>query len=120
MSHLQYCLNIEFIQNKDNIIPQKKYIDDILYKFKMQDSKVITTLLNNNVKLTKDACPETEQGKSEMINIPYHQLTGSLMYLSVATRPGIRNTVNFLSQFNNNFKNFKISQKYQITRTMFL
>ena len=102
MSHLQYCLNIEFIQNKDNIIPQKKYIDDILYKFKMQDSKVITTLLNNNVKLTKDACPETEQGKSEMINIPYHQLTGSLMYLSVATRPCIRNTVNFLSQFNNN------------------
>ena len=42
------------MQNKDNIvITQKKYIDDILYKFKMQDSKEVTTPLDNNVNLLK-------------------------------------------------------------------
>ena len=56
---------------KDNIVLiQKKYIDVILYKFKMQDSKEVTTALDNNVKFTRDMCPETEQGKSEMKNIP--------------------------------------------------
>ena len=54
MGHLHYCLDIEFMQNKDNIvITQKKYIDDILYKFKMQNLKVVTTPFDNNVKLTK-------------------------------------------------------------------
>ena len=44
-------------------------------------------------------CPETEQEKSEMKNIPYRQLIGSLMYLIVRTRPAITHTVNFLSKF---------------------
>ena len=49
IGHLHYCLGIEFIQ--------KKYIDAILCKFKMQDSKVLTTPLDNNVKFIKDMCP---------------------------------------------------------------
>lgn len=54
------------------------------------------------MKITKDMCPKAEEMKSEMNNLPYHQLTGSLMYLSVATRPDITHAVNFLNQFNNN------------------
>ena len=42
------------MQNRDNtVITQMKYIDDILCNFKVQDSKAVTTLLDNYVKLTK-------------------------------------------------------------------
>ena len=58
--------------------------------------------LSHNVKLIKDMCPKTKQEKSEMKNIPYHTLIGSLMYLSVATRPDIPHALNFIHQFNNN------------------
>ena len=64
MGHLHCCLDIEFMQNKDNIvITQKKYIEDILRKFKMQDLKAVTTPLDNTIKFTKNMCPETEQVK---------------------------------------------------------
>lgn len=100
---LHYCLGIEFTQNKDSItMTQKKYIEDILHKFEMQDAKTVSTPMDNGIKLTKDMSTKTEEEKSEMNNIPCRYLIGSLIYLSGATRPDITYAVNFLSQFNNN------------------
>ena len=63
----------------------------------MQNWKAVTAPLDNNVKITKDMCSETQQKKSEMKNFPYRQLIGSLISLSVAIRPDIPHAVNFLS-----------------------
>ena len=50
------------MQSEDNIVLiQKKYINDNPFKFKMQDSKIITTPLDNNVRLTKGMCPAVAQ-----------------------------------------------------------
>lgn len=49
-----------------------------------------------NLKLLKDV-------NNKSLKIPYQQLIGSLMYLSVLTRPDISFSVSYLSQFNNCF-----------------
>lgn len=41
-----------------------------------------------------------------MSKLPYQKLIGSLMYLSVLTRPDITYAVNYLGQFNNNYSDY--------------
>ncbi|KAG8187946.1 hypothetical protein JTE90_027717 [Oedothorax gibbosus] len=68
----------------------------------MEDVKTVTSHMDPNQKLTTEMCPKNDAERSQVEDIPYHSLIGSLMYLSVATRPDITHSVNFLSQFNNN------------------
>lgn len=71
---------------------QKKYIKDILKKFSMQDAKPVATPMETALKLKKEEHPDS--------NLPYRNLIGALMYLSVATRPDIAHAVSYLGQFN--------------------
>ncbi|GBL78726.1 Retrovirus-related Pol polyprotein from transposon TNT 1-94 [Araneus ventricosus] len=102
---LSFCLGIEFSQNVKNgqiTMSQSKYIENVLEKFNMQDTKTVKTPLDPSVKLTKEMCPKTEAEKAEMSLYPYRSLIGSLMYLAICTRPDICHTVSYLSQFNEN------------------
>jgi hypothetical protein len=94
---------MEFKQtNKAITINQHKYIDDLLRKFNMQNCKSVATPLEVGIKLEKNDPLET---KNLPLNLPYQNLIGSLMYLSVATRPDISFAVSYLSQFNNCYDN---------------
>jgi len=99
LGNLNYCLGTNFCQ-KDGIITlnQKKYIQDLLTKFNMQDCKTVSTPMEVGTKLEKRTSEEQE-------NLPYQNLIGSLMYLSVASRPDISFAVSYLSQFNNCYSN---------------
>ncbi|GBM21244.1 Copia protein, partial [Araneus ventricosus] len=68
----------------------------------MQDARTVKTPLDPSVKLTKKMCPKTEAEKAEMSLYPYRSLIGSLMYLTICTRPDICHTVSYLSQVNEN------------------
>lgn len=81
---------------------QKKYIQDVLKRFNMQDCKPVATPMNPAVKLSKKMSPTTEEEKKQMRRIPYKNLIGSLMYLATSTRPDIAHAVSALSQFNEN------------------
>ena len=81
---------------------QRKYIEDVLIRFGMENSKSVTTPLDNSIKLSKKMEPITKEEISEMKMIPYQSLIGSLMYLAVSTRPDIAYSVYFLSQYNTN------------------
>ncbi|CAK1581238.1 unnamed protein product [Parnassius mnemosyne] len=59
----------------------------------MQNCNGIETPMDVNLKLEKD--------NNVTSTNPYQQLIGSLMYLSVLTRPDISYSVSYLSQFNN-------------------
>src|SRR5436190_8498281 len=55
LGEVNYCLGIEFSQNEDCIMmSQKGYINDILDRFGMSDSKSVSTLLECGIKLKKD------------------------------------------------------------------
>lgn len=97
----KYCLGMEFVQRKDEIeICQTGYIRDILDRFGMSESKIVSTPLNPGTKLNKDE----EEQSSENQGLPYRELIGALMYLAVCTRPDIAYSVSYLSQFNNCFQ----------------
>lgn len=51
-----YFLDIEVIQQDDEIfISQKKYVGDIMEKFKMENSKPISTPVREKLMLTKES-----------------------------------------------------------------
>lgn len=92
----QYCLGMEFFQQKNKIkIHQTGYINDILERFGMSESKTVSTPLDLGTKLDR-----SEEANSEESEHPYQKLVGALMYLAMCTRPDIAYTVNYLSQFN--------------------
>ncbi|KRZ72506.1 Retrovirus-related Pol polyprotein from transposon TNT 1-94, partial [Trichinella sp. T8] len=67
------------------------------------NSKPVEIPIDASNKLSAEMCPRTETEKAEMQNMPYRSLVGSLMYLSVSTRPDIAFAVSLLSQFNENY-----------------
>lgn len=93
LGKVKFCLGIEFNQNKNGIkMSQEKYVNEILEKFEMSDSKPVTTPIDCSVKLQKG------KGDSDQ-HLPYRELIGSLMYLAVCTRPDIAFATSYLSQF---------------------
>jgi hypothetical protein len=86
------CMEIKRdVEKKTLKISQTQFIKDLLHKFGMSDSNPIGTPLDVNVKLSR---------AKDIDNKPYQQLIGSLMYLSVCTRPDITYALSYLSQFN--------------------
>lgn len=83
--------------SKEIFLSQKQYILDILNKYGMKDCKPLNTLLEVCNVLKKPA----EEDQEIMRMLPFQSLIGSLMYIAVATRPGIAYTVNSLRLFDN-------------------
>lgn len=95
------CLGINVSRDRSNHIiklDQSDYINKLLIKYGMQNCKPVSTPMMINCKLQKN---ESEHLDDYMYN--YRELLGSLMYLSVCTRPDIAFACSQLSQFSNNF-----------------
>ena len=92
---IHYCLGIEFIQKEDFSVfmSQKRSSEKILKDYAMQDCNVVKSPMDHKLQLLKSSEPSDPK-------IPYRALIGSLMYLSITTRPDITFAVNYLSQFN--------------------
>lgn len=94
LGQLRKCLGMNVKIKRDKIcIDQEQFIERLLRKFNVENCKNIDTPMEVNLKLDK--------GEIAPTNYPYQQLIGSLMYLSVLTRPDISYCVSYLSQFNN-------------------
>eukprot|EP00171_Calliarthron_tuberculosum_P001876 IDg1876t1 len=89
------CLGLE-IRNDPNgkkiFLSQKRYAEKILGRFGMLNSKPISTPMDQQVSL--------DNLKGELVDPTlYRQAIGSLMYLSVGTRPDITFAVSRLAQY---------------------
>jgi hypothetical protein len=84
MGELQFFLRLLIKQAKEGtFVHQAKYMKDILKKFKMDDSKPMSTLMSTTAALDAD-----EDGEP-MDQNEYRSMIGSLLYLTV-TRPNIQ------------------------------
>lgn len=93
LGDMKYFLGLEVHQSMDGIfICQQKYAQEILKKFKMQDSKPVPTPLVLNAKLSKEDGDEMADARS------YRSLIGSLLYLT-ATRSDLMYSASLLSRF---------------------
>ncbi|UYV76603.1 hypothetical protein LAZ67_14001429 [Cordylochernes scorpioides] len=89
LGKINYCLGIRIQTEKDGSISidQEKYIEELLAKYRMKEAKPISTPMDSNSKLTKISSIE---GENEPVKKEeYQSLIGSLIYISVSTRPDI-------------------------------
>ena len=86
-------LEIERTNDSEYHLSQKRYTQDLLRSFEMNDCKVKTTPFPFGDRLSKqDSTPLSKNNR-------YAELIGSLLYLSVNTRPDIAYPVGVLSRF---------------------
>ena len=76
-------------------IGQQSYTESILKKFGMEDAKNIRTPVDISTKLTK----EGNEGDTCVDQQLYQSAVGSLLYLSIATRPDITYAVSNVAKF---------------------
>ena len=102
---LKYMLGVNFsfdLPNRSVLLNQHGYIDVLLDRFDMSEAKPAPTPFPSGTKLTKDDCPTDNEARKEMERYPFHALIGSLLYLTIWTRPDIAYHVNALAQFTSN------------------
>ncbi|KAJ0865267.1 putative RNA-directed DNA polymerase [Helianthus annuus] len=90
---LKYFLGLEVMQTKDGIfLSQKKYIMDLLKRFRMEHCKSVTTPMNSNDKF------QVVDGGEQVDAYIYRSLIGGLIYVT-HTRPDIVFAVGIVSRF---------------------
>ena len=83
-------------------LSQALYLEKVLKRFGMEDSKKGFLPVRHGVHLSKSMCPQSEEDRKEMIGIPYASAVGSLMYAMLCTRPDIAYAVSIVSRFQAN------------------
>eukprot|EP00253_Pinus_taeda_P004816 PITA_04816 len=59
---------------------QRRYVEKIIQRFNMQDSKLVKVPIPVGVRLSVEQCPKTEEQEEDMSHAPYASVVGSLMY----------------------------------------
>ncbi|KAK2362747.1 hypothetical protein QL285_087782 [Trifolium repens] len=93
MGELRFFLGLQIKQLEEGIfISQEKYVNDLLKKYKMNESKIMSTPMHLSTSLDKD-----ENGKN-VSEKEYRGMIGSLLYLT-ASRPDIVFSVGLCARF---------------------
>ena len=99
----QYVLGIKIMRDRKNriiVLSQENYIDCILSKYNMQDSKKGFTPFRYGINHSQDLCPKTTEERIH--EGPYASTIGSLMYVMLCTRPDICYSVGIVSRYQSN------------------
>ena len=83
-------------------LSQSGYIEKVLKRFSMQDSKRGFLPMSHGIKLSKSQCPTTKDEKERMDKIPYASAIGSIMYAILCTRPNVSYALFMTSRFQSN------------------
>ena len=83
-------------------VNQTKYVENMLERFSMTNTKSVSTLLAGHFKLSVQSCPTTDEERRHMAQVPYANAVGCLMYAMICTRPDITHVVSVVSKFMTN------------------
>lgn len=91
LGEVQNFLGMKIIRGEDNMkIEQTQFIEKLLKNFDMQSCKNKYTPMEKGFLVDE---------KNEVIDVPYRQLIGGLMYLSTTSRPDITYSLSYLSRY---------------------
>src|SRR6266496_2952961 len=85
-----YILGIKIYRDRSRRLirlSQSTYLDKVLKKFKMDQSKKGFLSVLQGVKFSHTQCPTTTEDREKMKVIPYASAIGSIMYAMLCTRP---------------------------------
>jgi len=102
LGQVSYILGIKLIRDHNNRmlgLPQATYIDTVLARFSMQDSKKGYLSFRHEITISKDQCPKTPEEIESMKTVPYTLTIGSLMYAILYTRLDICFVVGMVSRY---------------------
>ncbi|GJW31305.1 retrotransposon protein, putative, ty1-copia subclass [Tanacetum coccineum] len=100
-----YILGIKIYRDRSKRLiglNQSAYIEKILKRFYMENSKRGTIPMQEKLKLSKSQGASTPAEKQRMQNIPYASAVGSIMYAVRCTRPDVAFAQNMTSRFQQN------------------
>ena len=101
----QYILRIEVLKdckNRKLALSQAIYIDKLLVKYVIQDSKKGLLPFRHGIPFSQDRCPKTREEKESMQSVPYASIVGALMYAMLCTLPDICFEVGMVSRYQSN------------------
>ena len=81
-------------------LTQFQYTKKAIEKFFGPDLKPCDTPADVNVILSKSMSPKTEEDRAKVKNIPYREAVGTLLWLSLGTRPDISYAVSQVAKYN--------------------
>ncbi|KAA0064270.1 gag/pol protein [Cucumis melo var. makuwa] len=105
LGNAQYVLGIQIVRNRKNktlAMSQTSYIDKMLSRYKMHNSKKGLLSYRYGIHLSKEQCSKTPQEVEDMSNIPYASTVGSLMYAMLYTRSDMYYSVGIVSRYKSN------------------
>ncbi|PKI40164.1 hypothetical protein CRG98_039447 [Punica granatum] len=100
-----YTLGIRIYRDRPKRLiglSQTLYLDKVLKRFNMQDSKRGLLPMRHGIHLFKAMSPKTPEEREEMAQVPYASAIGSLMYAMLCTRPDIAYAVSVTSEYQSN------------------
>jgi len=80
-------------------LSQRGYIDKVLRRFNMHNTKPVSTPLAAHFRLSSDLCPKSDDEIVYMSRVPYSSAVGSLMYATVCSRPDLSHALSVVSRF---------------------
>ena len=95
------CLGLEITrdrQNKKLWLTQESYMEKIVERFGMINSKPVHTPMDEP-KSTDERLEVISERDEDAVNVPYREAIGSLMYLMIGSRPDIAYAVGKLARF---------------------
>ncbi|KAJ9565970.1 LOW QUALITY PROTEIN: hypothetical protein OSB04_001936 [Centaurea solstitialis] len=100
-----YILGKKIYRNRSKRLielSQSTYIDKILKKFRMDESKKGFIPMQHGIVLSKTQCPVSSQDQDKMKSVPYASSIGSIMYAMLCTRPDVAYSVSVTSRYQQN------------------
>ena len=92
-----FVLGIELLDGADGSVTmcQRRYVDDILKRFGMDDCKAVPSPVDMSSRLVSS-------NAATKVSAPFREAVGALMHLTTATRPDIAYAVGYVSRFMEN------------------
>ncbi|KAJ9556119.1 hypothetical protein OSB04_010733 [Centaurea solstitialis] len=100
-----YILGIRIYRDRSKRLlglSQDTYLDKILKRFKMENSKKGNLPLHHGIKISKDLCPKSDAELEKMSRVPYASAIGSIMYAMTCTRPDVSFALSMVSRHQQN------------------
>ena len=100
-----YILGIRIYRDRTQRLiglSQSTYVDKILKRFNMLDSKKGSLPFHHGIKLSQDQSPVTADAVDKMSRVPYASAIGSIMYAMTCTRPDISYALSMVSRYQAN------------------
>ncbi|KAE8710943.1 GRAS family transcription factor family protein [Hibiscus syriacus] len=100
-----YILGVKIYRDRSRRLlglSQSTYIDKVLKRFSMEESKKGFLPMRHGISLSKEMCPSTPQEREQMNKISYASAIGSIMYAMICTRPDVSYALSMMSRYEAN------------------